>query len=81
MTQVKTDYWPVVNKHIYRTFICDNLAFRGEFFAVSRKHEEFRPRTLYSLQNAFTPSFQKLHPIPMYRATTSAGEYFAAFGG
>jgi len=137
----------------YRTFICDNLAFRGDFQAITRKHSktlerelqdvlavgvdrgqrqfepmlaqvdawrnhqladlqakaiiydafvreqvdapkhlmrdvdslyfepqyhEFRPRTLYSMQNAFTSAFQKLDPIPMYRATTSAGEYFTA---
>jgi hypothetical protein len=42
-------------------------------------HDEFRPRTLYSLQNAFTRSFHKLEPVPMHRATSSAGEYFAAF--
>jgi hypothetical protein len=137
----------------YRTFCCDNLAFRGGFMAITRKHsktleaglqdvlalgvdrvqrqfepmldqvdawrnhslsdlaaksviydafiregvdapkhlmrevdqlyfqpkyEEFQPRTLYSLQNAFTSAFQQLDPIPMYRATSSAGEYFAA---
>jgi len=49
----------------------DNLYFEP-------KHEEFKPRTVYSLQNAFTSAFQKLDAIPMYRATTSAGEYFAA---
>ena len=43
------------------------------------QHEEFKPRTVYSMQNAFTSAFQKLEPIPMYRATTSAGGYFAAF--
>ena len=43
-------------------------------------HEEFRPRTLYSLQHAFTSAFHRLDPIPMYRATSSAGEYFAALG-
>lgn len=138
----------------YRTFCCDNLAFNGEFFAISRrhskalekelvevlavgvdrvqrqfqpmldridawknhqladisaqqliyrafvhdeidcpkhlmkdvdslyfnpKHEEFKPRTVYSLQNAFTSAFQQLEPIPMYKATTSAGEYFSQF--
>jgi hypothetical protein len=137
----------------YRTFICDNLAFRGDFMAVTRRHskaletelqdilalgvdkvqrqfepmllqvdtwknhsladsqakeliydafvrervdapkhlmrdvdsfyfdpkyDDFKPRTVYSLQNAFTSAFQKLDTIPMYRATTSAGEYFAA---
>lgn len=136
----------------FRTFCCDNLAFRGEFMALTRRHskaleaefqdiiavgvdrvqrqfepmlvqvdawknhslsdlqaksivydafvrehvdapkhlmrevdrlyfepeyEDFKPRTLYSMQNAFTSAFQKLDPIPMYRATTSAGEYFS----
>ena len=28
------------------------------------------------MQNAFTSAFQTLEPIPMFRATTSAGEYF-----
>lgn len=138
----------------YRTFVCDNLAFRGDFMAVTRKHsksleaelqdvlalgvdrvqrqfepmlaqvdswknfqltdgqakeivydafirdkvdapkhlmrevdslyfnpryEDFKPRTVYSMQNAFTSAFQQLDPIPMYRATSSAGEYFSAF--
>lgn len=46
-------------------------------FYFEPEHEEFKPRTLYSLQNAFTSSFQKLDAIPIYRAATSAGEYFA----
>lgn len=135
----------------YRVFICDNLAFRGEFSAVSRRHSkninieevialgvdkaqrhflpmqqqinvwqnhdlpdvrakeiiyrafiedaveapkhlakhvhqayfepphpEFAPRTLWSLNNAFTEAFKKLEAIPMYRATASFGEFFAA---
>jgi hypothetical protein len=32
-------------------------------------HEEFRPRTAYSLQNAFTSSFKLLDPLPLYLAT------------
>jgi hypothetical protein len=135
----------------FRVFVCDNLAFKGEFFAVARRHsknvlsqlddtlaigvdrvqrqfepmteqidawrgftlsdgtakeimfdafiggqldcakhlapavaknyfepthDEFRPRTAWSLQNAFTESFKQLDPIPMYKATTSLGEFF-----
>lgn len=32
-------------------------------------HEEFQPRTLWSLSNAFTSAFKDLDPIPQYRAT------------
>lgn len=45
----------------------------------SPKHEEFQPRTLFSLQNAFTGAFKDLDPIPMQRATASFGEYFKRF--
>ena len=137
----------------FRVFCCDNMAFKGEFFALARKHSKklmdgfidavsigvdrvqrhyqpmqsqldvwrnhelpdiqakeliyrafiqdavdvpkhlaravhqnyfepphpaFQPRTLWSLQNAFTESFKALDPLPQYRATTSLGEYFAA---
>lgn len=44
------------------------------------RYDEFRPRNLWSLQNAFTSSFKLLDPIPMYRATASLGTYFEALG-
>lgn len=40
------------------------------------EYDEFKPRTLWSLQNGFTSAFKQLDPIPMYRASTSLGEYF-----
>jgi uncharacterized protein DUF932 len=39
-------------------------------------HEEFQPRTSYSLQNAFTSSFKELDAIPRYKATASLGQFF-----
>ena len=33
------------------------------------QHEEFGPRTMWSLSNAFTSAFKELDPIPQYRAT------------
>jgi hypothetical protein len=38
-------------------------------------YEEFRPRTVYSFQNAFTSSFKLLEPVPLYRATTDLGRF------
>ena len=34
------------------------------------KYEEFRPRTIWSLSNAFTSGFKALEPIPQFKATT-----------
>lgn len=40
-------------------------------------HDEFQPRTAFSLQNCFTSAFGKhLEPIPLYRATASLGKFF-----
>ena len=39
------------------------------------KYEEFRPRTIWSLSNAFTSAFKELEPIPQFRATAKLGEF------
>jgi len=134
----------------YRVFICDNLAFRGEFTPVTRRHTknfnlvetvsmavdraqryfvpltaeidawrnhsltdgrakeliynafiggdldvprhlardihrnyfqpehaEFEPRTMWSLQNAFTSALKQLDPVPRFNATAAVGQFFA----
>jgi hypothetical protein len=33
------------------------------------QYEEFKPRTVWSLSNAFTSAFKELEPIPQFRAT------------
>jgi hypothetical protein len=47
-----------------------NLYFRPQV-------PEFEPRTLWSLQNAFTSAFKGLEPLPQFRATASLGKFFA----
>ena len=37
--------------------------------------EEFAPRTLWSLSNAFTSSFKELDPIPQFKATAHLGAF------
>ncbi len=95
----------------YRVFVCDNMAFQGDFTPEScltdetakliiyrafvegeldvpkhltrRVHdqyfdptvEEFAPRTLWSLSNAFTSAFKDLEPIPQFKATASLGSF------
>jgi hypothetical protein len=39
------------------------------------KYEEFRPRTIWSLSNAFTSACKELDPIPQFRATAKLGEF------
>jgi hypothetical protein len=60
---------------IYRAFIEGelevprHLARRVHDLYFQPEHEEFNPRTMWSLSNAFTSAFKELDPIPRYRAT------------
>lgn len=45
------------------------------------RHEEFRPRTLWSLSNAFTEAFKALDDIPRFRATAKLGSFLQRFSG
>jgi hypothetical protein len=38
-------------------------------------HEEFFPRTLWSLTNSFTSAFKELEPVPHFNATAKLGEF------
>jgi hypothetical protein len=39
------------------------------------KYEEFRPRTIWSLSNAFTSAFKELEPVPQFKATAKLGTF------
>ena len=39
------------------------------------QHEEFQPRTMWSLSNAFTSSFKKLEAVPQFRMTAKLGRF------
>jgi hypothetical protein len=60
---------------IYQAFIEDetgfpkHLARRVHDLYFQPIHEEFQPRTMWSLSNAFTSAFKELDPIPQYKAT------------
>jgi hypothetical protein len=58
-----------VPKHLARR-VHDN------YFAP--RHDEFRPRTMWSLSNAFTSAFKELEPVPQFRATAKLGQYLDA---
>ena len=40
--------------------------------------EEFAPRTIWSLSNAFTSAFKELDPIPQFKATAKFGAFLEA---
>jgi hypothetical protein len=44
------------------------------------QHDEFRPRTMWSLSNAFTRAFKELDPIPQYKATGRLAGFLASTG-
>ena len=60
---------------IYRAFVESELEVPRHLarpvhdLYFTPRHEEFQPRTLWSLSNAFTSSFKELDPIPQFRAT------------
>ncbi len=39
------------------------------------EHDEFTPRSMWSLSNAFTSALKQLDPIPQFRATARLGPF------
>ncbi len=64
---------------IYEAFLAGKFPIKlmkpvdREYFNPS--YEEFKPKTLWSLENAFTHGFKQLPPIPQYRATAQLGTF------
>ncbi len=78
-TLIDDDY---ARLNIFKAFIEDELEAPKHLARevwrnwIEPEHDEFRPRTAYALQNAFTSSFKALDPIPCYKATASLGRFF-----
>jgi hypothetical protein len=72
---------------IYRAFIEGELDVprhldrRVHDLYFNPQHEEFSPRTMWSLSNAFTASFKELDPIPQYKATGKLAGFLQAAAG
>lgn len=49
-----------------------------EFF-VAPSHEEFKQRTVWSLENAFTMALKELKPVRQYEAAAKLGKFLHAF--
>lgn len=70
---------------IYRAFIeeeldvAKHLAKDVHRLYFEPEHEEFRPRTMWSLSNAFTGAFKELEPVPRFRAAAKLGPFLGQF--
>lgn len=70
---------------IYRAFVMgeldapERLAKDVHQHYFNPPHEEFAPRNLWSLQNAFTEAFKDLDPQPQYRALGSLNDFLTTF--
>lgn len=66
---------------IYRAFIENELAVPKHLARIVHENyfapalDEFQPRTLWSLSNAFTSAFKDLDPVPQYRATAALARF------
>jgi hypothetical protein len=71
---------------IYRAFIEEkldapkHLARRVHDLYFNPALEEFAPRTMWSLSNAFTSAFKELEPIPQFKATAKLGPFLEETG-
>jgi len=69
---------------IYRAFVegeldaPKHLARRIHDLYFNPQCEEFGPRTIWSLSNAFTSAFKTLDPIPSFRAAASLASFFGS---
>jgi hypothetical protein len=55
-----------------------HLAPRTHELYFTPQYDDFAPRTMWSLSNAFTSAFKELDPIPQYRATAKLGPFLEA---
>ena len=44
------------------------------------RYDDFQPRTMWSLSNAFTSSLKELDPMPQFKATAKLGQFLGSLG-
>lgn len=68
---------------VYRAFVEGKLPVTRRLAPVVHRlyfepqHEEFKPRTVWSLSNAFTSAFKALPPVTSFQATAKLGEFLS----
>jgi hypothetical protein len=70
---------------IYDAYLDDELALPRHLLRpiheayFNPQYQDFTPRTLWSLTNAFTTALKLLDPVPQFKATARLGQFFALF--
>jgi hypothetical protein len=70
---------------IYDAYLDDELALPRHLLRpiheayFNPQYQDFAPRTLWSLTNAFTTALKLLDPVPQFKATARLGQFFASF--
>ena len=70
---------------IYDAFIGGELNAPKTILSPVHKHyfepeyEEFKPRTLWSLSNAFTSAFKELKPVKQFQVTAKLGDFLERY--
>jgi hypothetical protein len=74
------DFTPVLAKHSKSFSLIDCISVGVDRMQRNFEpmYEEFRPRTIWSLSNAFTSAFKELDPVPQFKATAKLGEFLEA---
>jgi hypothetical protein len=74
---------PTAKLVIYEAFIAGRLQAPQHLARVVAEHyfepelDDFKPRTMWSLSNAFTSSFKELDPVPRMRTTAKLNPFLA----
>jgi hypothetical protein len=69
---------------IYKAFMTQRFpvkllrAVHNEFF-ISPSYDEFKPPTLWSLENSFTTAFKQLKPIQQFQMTARLGKFLKPY--
>ena len=69
---------------IYRAFMENRFPLKllktvhREFF-VTPSHDEFKPQSVWSLENAFTTAFKELKPVKQYEAAAKLGKFLEPY--
>ena len=70
---------------LYDAFVEGKLSAPRTLLPAVHKHyfepelEEFQPRTLWSLSNAFTSAFKQLKPVRQFQATAKLGGFLEGY--
>lgn len=76
---------PSAKSVIYDAFVAGgldapkHLASKVHHHYFEPEYDEFRPRTMWSLSNAFTSAFKVLEPVPQMKATAALSPFLAEY--